>query len=290
MQQPRKTLFTTVAQPVHWFRGLSLKWRMIILYVLLYLGYCLMMYFMQGSMIFPAALAQPDPSQPYPDGEKLTLDTDAGTVHAWYLPVTEANASTPAPLVVYVHGNAETAGNQSDVVRLYHMLGVSVLLPEYRGYAGCPGTPREGELVSDAVAFTKQVLSRPEVDAETLYLHGRSIGGFIAAQAAVQLNPKGLILQSTGTSLVRRTWHYGLPPFLLQSPFRTDRVLPNLEAKVLVIHSKDDHIFSLKEGRTLATLADAEIHVYDGGHNSPLPLNYASWIRDFVTTPTGPKN
>ncbi len=257
-----------------------------VLYVLaLYLLYCGLLFFYQTKLIFPADLAGVSAGSPFlPTGEVLTLETEQGTSVAWFFPAPGSGdgrdaVSAARPLVVFLHGNAELIDHQRDIVAMYHALGVSVLLPEYRGYGGAgasgdasgggsAGSPSQAHLVADAVAFYDRVVARPDVDAGRVVIHGRSIGGGVAAQLADRRACVALIVESTGTSVARKAWGYGVPPFVVRSPFDTERVFRTLGVPVLIMHGEHDVIFKYREARDLLAAAPNAVLVpFDAGHD-----------------------
>ena len=265
-----------------------------VLYVLaLYVAYCGLLFFYQTKLIFPADLAGVSAGSPFlPTGEVLTLETEQGTSVAWFFPAPASGiGSAPAPgsgqalgigdgrdavsaarpVVVFLHGNAELIDHQRDIVEMYHALGVSVLLPEYRGYGGASGSagsPSQARLVADAEAFYDAVVARPDVDARRVVIHGRSIGAGVAAQLADRRPCVALIVESAGTSVARKAWGYGVPPFVVRSPFDTERVFRTLGVPVLIMHGEHDVIFRYREARDLLAAAPNAVLVpFDAGHD-----------------------
>ena len=265
-------------------------WLRLIAYALLgYVTWCAALYCIQDRLIFPADVA-PRPMGDPPAGNttviKLDIET-GGQVEAWFVPASSTRAGTPAPAVVFFHGNAEIIDYQTGMVAGYHRLGCSVLLPEYRGYGRAGGTPSERAIVADAVRFYDMLAARPGVDASRIVLHGRSLGGGIAAQVAAQRKPAALILESTFASAASMAHSYAAPSFLVRHPFRTDEVVAAIGVPLLIFHGTRDPIISVHHGRRLHRLAPASVYVeYDCGHNEfPCPRNeqaYWSEIAKFL--------
>ena len=99
--------------------------------------------------------------------ERWRLDTDEGVVEALYLRAPNASAEQPAPAVIFAHGNGEVIEQWPRPLEGYRQRGFSVLIPEYRGYGGSAGKPREDAIVADFVAFRDRLAARPEVDARS---------------------------------------------------------------------------------------------------------------------------
>jgi hypothetical protein len=239
------------------------------LYLLLgYVFWLVLLYFWQDKVIFPSDLTPPG-SPPPAGAELLTLRTDGGTVEAWFFPCDEALQGKARPLVVYCHGNGELVSEQDWIVEGYRSFGVSVLLPEYRGYGNSEGRPSQQGIVADATVFLDMASGRAEVDKERIIIHGRSLGGAVAAQLALRRPPAALIIESTFTNVPGMALKYGLPPFLVRHPFRTDRAVRDINAPMLLLHGSQDMIVPIRHGRRLAAIAGerAQFVEYECGHN-----------------------
>lgn len=257
----------------------------------LYVVYCGLLFFFQTRLIFPTGFAgEPGQSLPTTEGgpvEQLELETDEGTTASWFLPAPGADAESPAPLAVFFHGNAELIDQQQAIIRLYHGLGVSVFMAEYRGYGHSDGTPSQDHIVADTIALLRPLLERPEVDAGRVVYHGRSIGGGLAAQAALEIEPAALIVESTFKSLSGMAWRYGVPPWLVTSPLRTDKAFKQLDLPILIMHGKADMIVPSGHAQDLEAAAkDATLLMFHADHNTlPSPAEaakYQSAIREHL--------
>ncbi len=72
---------------------------------------------------------------------------DGLSLFSWYLPPRAGR-----PVIAYFHGNGGHIGYRAERLRRFAREGYGVLLAEYRGYAGNPGTPCEAGLYADAEA------------------------------------------------------------------------------------------------------------------------------------------
>lgn len=191
----------------------------------------------------------------------------------------------PQPLPA--HGIDDAARSMQRPARRWNALGFHALLPEYRGYGRTPGSPSEERLVADALTAIED--ARGAVGDGTLVLHGRSLGTGVAAQVAKRLadaaakDPSAptaslLVFESPFTSVASFAWRYGVPPFVVRDPYRTDRVLPALETPVLILHARADTVVPISHGRALASLAtDSTLVELDGDHNSGISLTEGYW-------------
>jgi len=250
------------------------------------------LYFFQDALIFPADLA-PDPiKRPLtrPLSEQVVLyeiATPQGRNEAWFLPAPGASRHQPAPAVIFLHGNAELIDYQDHVVYAYHRLGVSVLLPEYRGYGVAEGKPSQAGILDDNLQFYDWLVRRPEVAPDKVFVHGRSLGGGVACDLATRCRPAALVLESTFTSAASLANRYWAPAFLCKYPFRNDLALQHLTCPVLIGHGRQDQIIPVSHGRALRDLVGGAVYKeYDCDHNGfPGAANEDDWwgsIRTFL--------
>lgn len=248
----------------------------LLLLVGLYVVYCGLLFFFQTKLIFPASMAGPAGKVlPTADTEVIELPTDQGTTTAWFIPAPgsgldfDDDANQAKPVVVFFHGNAELIDHQHAIIDLYHGLGVHVLMVEYRGYGHSDGTPGEKHIVADSLAVLEQVLKRNDVDASKLVLHGRSIGGGMAAQVALKREPAALIVESTCTSVAGMALKYGAPPFLVRSPLNTREAFELLDLPILIMHGQHDEIFPVSHAHRLADAGkQTTLVLFNATHNT----------------------
>src|SRR5918996_3062650 len=159
------------------------------------------MYFTQrGSLYFPWT-GQIEP--PPPGVETIELATDDGLrLAAWFVPAADAGDRVqPGPAVLVCNGNAGYRAHRLPLAQALAERGYSVLLFDYRGYAGNPGTPTEEGLRADARAAVDVLAARPDVDPERIAYFGESLGAAVAGGLATQRPPAALILRLPPPSL-----------------------------------------------------------------------------------------
>jgi len=174
--------------------------------------------------------------------------------------------------VLLCHGNAGNAGDRVLHAALLTAAGFDVLLFDYRGYGRSTGSPSEGGLYRDARAARSALLSEPGVDAGRIVYLGESLGGAVALALALEHPPRGLVLQSTFTSVrdMAREHYPFLPAGLVPDAYPSLRRIRGLRVPLLVLHGDRDDIVPLAHGRALHDAAPREkrLHVFPGlGHN-----------------------
>ncbi|PCC73726.1 hypothetical protein SAMN02745121_06844 [Nannocystis exedens] len=202
---------------------------------------------------------------------------DGPQVEAWFIPARGASADSPGPAVMFFHGNGELIDHQLTLAASYVARGVSVLLPEYRGYGRSEGTPSQAAIVGDMVRFYDELAARPEVDPARVVFHGRSLGGGVASALAAARAPAALILESTFTSLAALARSQGLPEGLCRHPFRTDRVLPTLQRPLLILHGSEDEVIPVAHGRSLHASVPGSTYVELPGRHNDFPRDRAAY-------------
>jgi fermentation-respiration switch protein FrsA (DUF1100 family) len=242
--------------------------RMIVVWVLgfavtAYLAIVVLLAASQGSLIYPA----PPPRGVPPGYERVELSTADGlTIGAGY-----RAARGGLPTVLFFHGNGMGWPDSAYVTELLAVRGYGVLLAEYRGYNGNPGTPGEQGLYHDARAALA-FLRRQGVASEDVIVAGLSVGSGPAVQLATETRVRALILISPFASLpatVKAAY-----PWLPSGLFLRDRYdnlakLPRVEAPVLILHGDADRLIPHAHAEQLAAAnPSAEFVSLPGrGHN-----------------------
>lgn len=188
---------------------------------------------------------------------------DGQRVEAWWRPAEGANAATPAPVVIYFHGNAELIDDQRQTAELWHSLGVSVLLCEHVGYGRSGGAPGLAHDIANAVAWYERLVARPEVRGDAVLVHGFSLGGAFAAQLAARKPVAGVVLESTFASLPHMARRLGVGIYFPRERMDTERVLRELDpgVPVLLTHGRSDDVIPVAQGRRLVAVRQSAKYV-----------------------------
>jgi fermentation-respiration switch protein FrsA (DUF1100 family) len=124
--------------------------------------------------------------------QEVVLDTADGLrLDGWFLP-----GPAEGPAVLVANGNGGHRGLRAPLAEALNDAGMSVLLFDYRGYAGNPGSPSEHGLVADARAAARALGERPEVDPTRIAYFGESLGAAVCGALATELPPAALVLRS----------------------------------------------------------------------------------------------
>jgi len=218
-------------------------------------------------------------------------------VHAWWVP-----AGDQAPVLLFMHGNAGSIGDRLESLRLFHELGLSVLIFDYRGYGASSGVPGEQATIEDARAAWRYLRRERGVPAGRIVLFGRSLGAAVAIALASEVEAGALIVESAFTSMgAIAARHYPWLParWLVRVHY------PNLERigaasmPVLVVHSREDRLIPFEMGRRLHEAARAPKAFLEitGGHNDGFLVSgaryregLAEFLAEHLRAPAGAAN
>jgi fermentation-respiration switch protein FrsA (DUF1100 family) len=228
----------------------------------------------QRLLVFPRFMTRPFPNAGEGVGglERLWLDTEDGRVEAWLLPGEGVSAERPGPLVVFAHGNGELIEYWAEELEPYRRLGVSVLLPEYRGYGRSAGSPSESAIVGDFGRFVELAAARPEIDERRVLYHGRSIGGGVVCGLATRRAPAAMVLSSTFTSVADIARKFLVPRFLVLDPFDNTAAVARYRGPLLIVHGRRDGVVPVAHAHALLrTARQGRLVLYDADHNDCPP-------------------
>jgi len=246
-----------------------------------YLLLVIALFFMQRGMIYPA----PKEVASLPAGfEEVQFETADGlTLKAAYRAGRDGR-----PVAVFFHGNGDSWDGASQATLLLAQAGYGVLLPEYRGYGGNPGSPDEDGLYADGRAAL-EFLTKQGVGPGGTVLIGNSLGSGVAVQMATEYRPAALVLIAAFSSLPdvaaeRFAW---LPArMLLHDSYANIDKIGTVDVPMLILHGDQDRVVPFSHGQRLAEQANAtEFIAFPGmGHELPYTEEAQQAVRDWLPT------
>ncbi len=197
-------------------------------------------------------VTQPD-AHGYAYEDIFVRTADGVRLHGWFVFNQRARGT-----LIYCHGNTGNISHGMDTLALFHRLGFSVLLFDYRGYGRSEGRPDERGMYLDAQAMWEYLLrERGQVPRDIVVL-GRSLGGAVASWLAARHRPRALVVESTFTSLPAvAADHHPLLPARLLTRYRYP-VADHLRAvrcPVLIVHSRLDETVPFGHAQRLFEIA-----------------------------------
>jgi len=192
----------------------------------------------------------------------------------WFFPRNDGELS---PVVLVMNGNAGSRAGRLPLALGLARHGLAVMLFDYRGYGGNPGSPTEQGLLSDARAARQWLVSQPGVDPDGIVYFGESLGAAVAVALASEQPPAALILRSPFTSLAEvGDVHYPWLPVrhLLRDRFPSIDRIRRVSCPILVIAGEEDGIVPPAQSRRLYEAAPAPrkrfVSIPGAGHNDPM--------------------
>jgi uncharacterized protein len=207
--------------------------------------------------------------------EDVTLTTADGLgIAAWYISAREGR-----PTVLVANGNAGHRGLRAPLAAALARHGLGVLLFDYRGYAGNPGSPSEDGLAEDARAARAFLVEEASVRPEALIYYGESLGAGVVMRLAGEHPPAGLVLRSPFTSLADVGHvHYPFLPVraLLRDRYPVLEAVSRIDVPTVVVLGTSDSIVPPEQSRAVAEAAPGLqrlVEVAGADHNDLALLN-----------------
>jgi len=207
-----------------------------------------------------------------------------------------AGTREPRTAVIAFHGNADLAAwTVPWASELADRAGVTVFVPEYRGYGGLSGEPSYQSVAADARGALE--FARAELRPSRITLYGHSLGSAVAAELAGQMpqGPSALVLVSPFTSARDMAMRMLVPPIpwlwerVSRVHYDTRSVVARLASPVYVSHGSRDINIPVRMGRLVFDAArnPGELLIVDGaGHNDVADVGgerYWRWLVSAVT-------
>jgi fermentation-respiration switch protein FrsA (DUF1100 family) len=209
------------------------------------------------------------------DGEKL---------HCWFFPL-----PGEPPVLLFCHGNAGNISHRIENVEQFVNKGVSVFLLSYRGYGKSTGRPSEKGIYLDGLAAYDYLTETERIPPNRIALFGRSLGGTVALEVALQRGVKCIIIESAFTSL--RDMSKTIFPWSLFSPFIPNHYdngtkIATLSVPKLIVHGTNDEIVPFWIGEKLFTLAKDRkkfLAIEGAGHNDTYIVGGSAYFNEIVS-------
>ncbi len=217
--------------------------------------WALLRLFAWRNIYYPTRVLLNDPrraSLPYEEVEFVA--EDGCRLFGWWFPLEKSRGA-----VVVCHGNAGNIGDRLWMVPGFQALGLEVFLFDYRGYGRSRGLPTERGLYRDARAAFEVARARfGDSDDPPIIAYGRSLGGAVAVQLALDKPVRALVVESAFTSLtdMGRRFYPWLPVGLVcWRKYDVVGKIARVKVPKLIAHSRDDSLIPFEMGQRLYAAA-----------------------------------
>lgn len=205
-------------------------------------------------------------------------------IQGWYIP-----PSNPAlPVILYFHGNAGGIDIRASRAKAFMAEGYGVLLAEYRGYSGNPGSPSEKAFFADAEAYYAWLLGQG-ISENNIVIYGESIGTGTATYLASQHNnARALVLEapfSSLTDVVQSRMLIVPVGLLLKDRYSSISRIGHINMPLLVLHGDHDNVVAKRFGEKLFNAASEPKTLKsfpEGGHSDLYDFGAGQAVIDFL--------
>jgi len=227
------------------------------------------------------------------------IASDGVRLHGWYASPQRKVSGAFEPVqaeavLLWFHGNAGNITNRYEMIRMLMHLPAQVFIIDYRGYGKSEGKPNEEGLYLDARAAWDYLTIERGIARERIIIFGKSLGGAPAIDLASKVEPSGLIVQSSFTSIedMAASILPLFPNFILRTKMDSKRKIASVRCPKLFIHSPIDEVVPYKLGRSLFEAAPEPKLFYEvpgALHNETYLVGgkpYLEALREFIASVT----
>lgn len=222
----------------------------------------------------------------------LKIETSDGeSLDAWFLERSGADKT-----VIYYGGNGFLMMKSRPLIDAYADVPVHLLMIDYRGYGRSSGEPSVAGVKSDAEAAYEVAKNSLPVDPGPIYVHGHSMGSFLATHIMHTKDVEGYILESPVSDV--ESWTKGIVPLLLRPFVRFDIAEPvknqnnvelvrQIDKPLLIIGGELDEVtpYEMAEELYEKSISTEKklVRVENGNHND-LPKSgiYRESLKEFL--------
>ncbi len=244
-----------------------------VLIVVLVVLLTLIWFFQRRLIYLPSGVPGMSAATVFEGGADVRLRTEDGLqLTAWWAPANgPAIGSARGMTVLVAPGNAGSRELRVPLARALTSRGFDVLLVEYRGYGGNPGSPTEDGLADDVRAAYRYLTEDRGVDPQRLMLFGESLGGAVLTRLATEQPVGGLVLRSPFTSLAdvgARAYPFLPVRMLLRDRYPLREQVQTVRVPMAVVAGAADEVVPAAQSRAVAAAAGASyVELPHAGHN-----------------------
>lgn len=229
--------------------------------------------FQRHLIYLPDNSAVPPATTQLPGARDISLTTnDRLELGAWFVPAT----ATPRGITVLIaNGNGGNRADRAPLAAALRAEGFDVLLFDYRGYGGNPGTPTEAGLAHDVRAARAYLVDELGTPPARIIYFGESLGCGVVSELAVEHPPGALLLRSPFTDLAAAARaQLPLVParLLLWDEFPVVENVRTIDVPTTVVLGERDSIVPPQQSRDVASASPHAdiVEVPGANHNDDI--------------------
>jgi fermentation-respiration switch protein FrsA (DUF1100 family) len=252
-----------------------------------YIGVVLVLLWFENALVYHP-LRDSDSWEPPPGDVKVEdvwlQSSDGNRLHAWWFP---SPGSTTA--LLYLHGNAGNLSHRGYVAPLLmKSLEASVLLVDYPGYGKSAGQPSEAGCYAAGYAAYDWLTKTQQIPAENVILFGKSLGGGVAVELAVNRPHRALVLVKAFTSIpdmAQRQFPFLPARWLVTNRYDNLEKIGRCPRPIFIAHGDRDSIIPFSQGQRLFEAAPEPkkfLVLPNGDHNDAFPPQFYTTLAVFL--------
>lgn len=202
----------------------------------------------------PGPSSVPPVHEVLPGATQVRLRTADGLdLDAWFL---HARAPDRDATVLVANGNGGNRSLRAPLAAALSKAGFSVLLFDYRGYGGNPGSPSEAGLALDVRAARDFLVEKTPTG--KLFYFGESLGAAVVTELATEHPPDGMLLRSPFVDLAAvGSVHYPFLPVraLLRDRYAVAEQISRVTTPTTIVLGTADRVVPAAQSRAVANAA-----------------------------------
>lgn len=280
----------------------ALGWIVGVLVVLAAAGYGGRVYAtrrMDQRALTPRPLGRATPADVRIPFSRLAVPSHDRTLIGWWVRAQPADSGSPAPALLFFHGNRSAISDYVPLQRFLYRQGISSLVFDYSGFGASGGEPTLTHAVQDAATMARVFSDSAGAGVRRVAM-GTALGATVLLQAidSVQPHVSGLVIEGVDASVRESAVRAG------HVPERLAPLLPEIgnnvaaayrvRVPVLALHSVADNRVPFADAERVVSAIPARASLvkhWRRGHSAILtstrPCDWAP-VLDFVRTGTLP--
>ena len=170
----------------------------------------------------------------------------------------------------FIHGNAGNLETWTTGLDFYRRVGFDLFIFDFRGYGKSTGRmTSEADLHADVRAAYDAIAG--EYAGLPIVVYGRSLGSGLAVELARHVRAELVVLVTPYSSMVSIARHVypWAPSLLLKYPLRTDTIIGQVKAPLMLLHGTRDLLIPIEESLALMALARSPCGAHDHRGRGP---------------------
>lgn len=204
------------------------------------------------------------------DIESVFFSSESGnSINGWWLTPKEVE---PKITLIHFHGNSGSLPFQHFATTKMIEYGIQVFAIDYSGFGFSEGKAKRKSVIKDGNSAVDYVANHPKTKGTKVIIYGQSLGGNLAGVVASENNDNidGVVMEGAFSSHKEIASRFAgfIGRWFVKEQYSSAQSIGKFHKPVLVIHSNEDDVIPIKEGREIYDNANQpkEFYEIDGCH------------------------